>query len=61
MLPATQELSYAFNKYTILEVIFLKAVHIVNSPSVENLVNGISENKILEILKMFPSSEVLKS
>jgi len=54
-------LSYAFNKYAILEVIFLKAVHVVASPSVENLVNGISENKILEILKMFPNSEVVKS
>ncbi len=61
MLPATQELSYAFNKYAILEVIFLKAVHVVASPSVENLVNGISENKILEILEMFPNSEVVKS
>ena len=61
MLPATQELSYAFNKYAILEVIFLKVVHVVASPSVENLVSGISENKILEILKMFPSSDVAKA
>ena len=61
MLPATQELSYAFNKYAILEVIFLKAVHVVASPSVENLVHGISENKILEILKMFPNSDVTKA
>ena len=61
MLPATQELSYAFNKYAILEIIFLKAVHVIASPSLENLVSGISENKILDILKIFPNSDVLRA
>ncbi len=57
-LPATQELSYSFHKYAILEVIFLKAMHIYSSPSIENLVNGISDGKILEILKLFPDAQV---
>lgn len=57
-LPATQELSYSFNKYSILEFIFIKAMHVYAMPSVENLANSISENKIAEILKEFPNSVV---
>jgi DNA polymerase-3 subunit gamma/tau len=59
-LPATHELTYAFNKYAILEIIFIKAMHIYSSPSVENLVHSISENKIIEILKEFPDAHFEK-
>jgi DNA polymerase-3 subunit gamma/tau len=59
-LPATYELTYAFNKYAILEIIFIKAMHVYSSPSVENLVHSITENKIVEILKEFPDTHVEK-
>ena len=59
-LKSTEELSYAFNKFAILEVIFLKGMHVFSLPSAENLVNGISEGKILDILKDFPESDVVK-
>ena len=55
-LPATYELTYAFNKYAILEIIFIKAMHVYSSPSVENLVHSIAENKIVDILKEFPDA-----
>lgn len=60
-LPATQELSYAFNKMSALEIIFIKAMHIHAMPSVENLVHSISENKIAEILTSFPSASIEKA
>ncbi len=61
ILPATQELSYAFNKYATLEMIFIKATHIHALPSVENLVHSISENKLIEVLKEFPSASIEKA
>jgi DNA polymerase-3 subunit gamma/tau len=59
-LKSTEELNHSFNKFAILEVIFLKGMHIFALPSVENLVSGISEGKILEILKQFPEATVEK-
>lgn len=60
MLPTTQDLLYSFNKFAILEISFIKAMHVYSMPSVENLAHAISENKIADILKEFPSAIVTK-
>ncbi len=60
-LSGTHELTYTFNKYAILEIIFIKSMHIYSSPSVENLVHSIAENKIVEILKEFPDAHFEKT
>lgn len=57
-LYSINDLQIAINKYATLEMIFIKAIHTYSSPSIENLVHSISESRILEILKDFPSAEI---
>lgn len=59
-LHSMNDLQIAVNKYAALEMIFIKAMHTYSSPSVENLVHGISEGRILEILKDFPGAEIMQ-
>ena len=57
-LHSVQDLQLATNKYIALEMIFIKAIHTYSSPSIENLVHSISDDKIAQIIKDFPNASV---
>lgn len=57
-LHSVQDLQIATNKYIALEMVFVKAVHVYGSPSVENLLHSINDGKIAEIIKDFPNATI---
>ena len=60
-LHSISDLQIAVNKYITLEMIFIKAIHTYSSPSVENIISGIADGKIAEIIKDFPNATISES